>query len=227
MNNNYDNLEETIGYRFKDRQYLMIALTHSSFSNEMTINKCPDYERQEFLGDAVLEMVSSDYLYKEHPELPEGSLTRLRASLVCEPALAYCARQFGLEEYIRLGRGEEGSGGRKRDSIVSDVLEAVIGAIFLDGGIEPASEFIRRFVLADAEQNIIFYDAKSILQEKVQAVGKKLEYEVISESGPEHAREFEVAAVIDGQTLATGKGRTKKAAQQQAAFEIIRGNKCI
>jgi len=227
MNEDYDLLEKTIGYQFKDRQFLLIALTHSSFSNEMIIKRCPNYERQEFLGDAVLEYVSSDYLYKEHPELPEGSLTRLRASLVCEPALAFCARQFGLEGYIRLGKGEEASGGRERDSIVSDVLEALIGGIFLDGGIEEASIFIRRIVLADAEEHIIFFDAKSILQEKVQAVGKKLEYIVVAENGPEHAKEFVVNALVDGKVISSGKGKTKKAAQQQAAYEILRGNKCI
>ncbi len=135
-------LQEKIGYRFSDEGLLRQAVTHSSFANEQKINKLSNYERLEFLGDAVLEMVSSEFLYKENPQMPEGQLTRLRASMVCEPALAYCARDIDLGSYILLGKGEEATGGRKRDSITSDVMEAVIGAIFLDGGIEEAKKYI-------------------------------------------------------------------------------------
>jgi len=139
---NLEDLEERIGYRFQDRGLLKQALTHSSFTNEQKINKTEDYERLEFLGDAVLEMVSSQFLFHTYPQLSEGELTKMRASLVCEPALAFCARDIELGKFIRLGKGEELSGGRERESITSDVMEAVIGAIFLDGGIEKAKEYI-------------------------------------------------------------------------------------
>jgi len=224
---NYKALEEAIGYSFKNKEYLLVALTHSSYANEMMINKCEDYERQEFLGDAVLEMVSSDYLFRNNPKQAEGSLTRLRASMVCEPSLALCARKFSLEKYIRLGKGEESTGGRDKDSIISDVLEALIGGIYLDSGIEAASLFINTYVLEDVDDKLLFYDAKSILQEKVQAIGKKLEYVLVSETGPDHEKEFKVEALVDGIAVSTGIGRTKKAAQQQAAYEVLRSNKCI
>lgn len=146
-------LEERIGYCFQDKKLLRQALTHSSCSNEQKINKLPDYERLEFLGDAVLELVSSDHIFRENPEMSEGELTKFRSSIVCEPALAFCARQIGLEEFILLGRGEELTGGRKRDSIISDVMEATIGAIYLDSGIEEARAFIGRFILSDLEQS--------------------------------------------------------------------------
>ena len=131
-------LEEKIQYHFKSRRLLRQALTHSSYANEQRINKSEDYERLEFLGDAVLELVSSDYLFREEKDMPEGQLTKRRSSIVCEPALAFCARDIALEQYILLGKGEETTGGRGRDSIVSDVMEAVIGAIYLDSGIEEA-----------------------------------------------------------------------------------------
>ena len=142
-------LEEKIQYCFRDQTLLRQALTHSSFSNEQKINRYPDYERLEFLGDAVLELVSSDYMFHENPRMSEGELTKRRSSIVCEPALAFCARQIGLERFILLGKGEEATGGRKRDSIISDVMEAVIGAVYLDSGIEEARNFIRRFILSD------------------------------------------------------------------------------
>lgn len=131
-------LQEKIGYQFQEEALLKQALTHSSFANEQKINKLKNYERLEFLGDAVLELISSEFLYNENVDMPEGQLTRMRASMVCEPALAYCARDISLNSYILLGKGEEATGGRTRDSIISDVMEAVIGAIFLDGGIENA-----------------------------------------------------------------------------------------
>ena len=140
-------LQEKIGYQFRDETLLKQALTHSSFANEQKINKLGNYERLEFLGDAVLELVTSEFLFNENKDMPEGQLTRLRASMVCEPALAYCARDIRLGSYILLGKGEEATGGRKRDSIISDVMEAVIGAIFLDGGIENAKKYIYRCLL--------------------------------------------------------------------------------
>ena len=142
-------------------------------------------------------------------------------------ALAFCARNIGLPEYIRIGKGEEATGGRKKESIISDILEALIGGIYLDSGIEAASAFINEHVLKDIEYRILFYDAKSILQERVQALGKTLEYVLTDEHGPEHEKVFVVDAVIDGAVVSTGEGHTKKAAQQQAAYDVLRNNKCI
>lgn len=215
-------LQDKIGYHFKDESLLKQALTHSSFANEQKINKLNNYERLEFLGDAVLELVSSEFLFNENKDMPEGQLTRLRASMVCEPALAYCARDIELGSYILLGKGEEATGGRKRDSITSDVMEAVIGAIFLDGGIENAKEFINRFVLSDLENKILFLDSKTLLQEEIQKKNTaQLRYELVGETGPDHDKQFSVEAYLDDKLIGSGVGRTKKAAEQQAAYEAL------
>lgn len=217
-----EELEEKIAYQFRDRKLLRQALTHSSYANEMKINKYDDYERLEFLGDAVLELVSSDFLFREKKETAEGQLTKLRASMVCEPALAFCAREFGLENYILLGKGEETTGGRNRDSIISDVLEAVIGAIYLDGGIEAASDFIHRFILSDLEHKQLFYDAKTILQEMIQQEGRDtLHYELVREEGPQHDKVFAVEAYVGEKKVGEGSGHSKKAAEQQAAYQAL------
>ena len=217
-----DELEERIGYRFRDRYLLDCALTHTSFANEQKIQTFKDYERIEFLGDAVLEMISSDFLYRTYPDKKEGELTKLRASLVCEPALAYCARDLSLGTFIRLGRGEEASGGREKDSIISDVMEALIGAMYLDsGGIEEPRTFILTYILSDLEDKQLFYDAKSILQERTQQGGHTMQYELLEESGPGHCRTVRVAVLIDGQRCGTGEGRSKKAAEQQAAYSAL------
>ena len=224
-------LEERIGYCFNNSSLLKQALTHSSFTNERKINKTGNYERLEFLGDAVLELVSSDFLFREHAAMPEGRLTQLRASLVCEPALAFCARDLDLEKFILLGRGEEVTGGRARDSIVSDVMEAVIGAVYLDGGMESAKAFIYRFILSDLEDRQLFYDSKSKLQEKVQGrLKKELHYVLEEEAGPEHDKTFYVSVYVEEEKLGTGTGRTKKAAEQQAAYRallLLRDRECI
>lgn len=215
-------LQDKIGYHFKDESLLKQALTHSSFANEQKINKLNNYERLEFLGDAVLELVSSEFLFNENKDMPEGQLTRLRASMVCEPALAYCARDIELGSYILLGKGEEATGGRKRDSITSDVMEAVIGAIFLDGGIENAKEFIYHFVLSDLENKILFLDSKTLLQEEIQKKNTaQLRYELVGETGPDHDKQFSVEAYLDDKLIGSGVGRTKKAAEQQAAYEAL------
>ena len=173
---------QKIGYQFQNDALLKQALTHSSFSNDSKINKLNNYDRLEFLGDAVLELVSSEFLYNENEDMPEGQLTRLRASMVCEPALAYCARDISLNTYILLGKGEESTGGRTRDSIISDVMEAVIGAIFLDGGLENAKKFIDRFVLSDLEDKILFLDSKTLLQEEIQKKNTaQLRYELVGD----------------------------------------------
>lgn len=215
-------LEERIGYRFEDSELLKQALTHSSYANERRINKVGNYERLEFLGDAVLELVSSEFLFRGHPQLSEGDLTKQRASMVCEPALAFCARDIGLEEYILLGKGEECTGGRKRDSITSDVMEAVIGAIYLDGGMAPAKAYIDRFILSDLEHKKLFFDSKSNLQEVVQGKLKKdLEYELLDIQGPEHNQTFRVQVRMGEEVLGVGEGHTKKAAEQQAAYKAL------
>lgn len=218
-----EELEHEIGYSFKNKLLLKQALTHSSFANEQKINKYGDYERLEFLGDAVLELVTSEFLFHDNQTMSEGELTKLRASMVCESALAYCARMFGLEEYIQLGRGEEMTGGRNKDSIISDVMEAIIGAVYLDGGMNNASLFINKYIFADLENKQLFYDAKTTLQEYVQRDNKALlHYELISEEGPDHDKNFIVEAKIDETIIGTGSGKTKKAAEQKAAYEALK-----
>ena len=221
MNELLEELQDKIGYRFQNTELLKQALTHSSFANEQKINKLKDYERLEFLGDAVLELVSSEFLFRENPQMPEGQLTKLRASMVCEPALAYCAKDIDLGSYILLGRGEEYTG-RYRSSITSDVMEAIIGAIFLDGGIENAKKHIYRFILSDLENKILFLDSKTILQEEIQKKkDAQLRYELIGESGPDHNKQFTVDAYLNDVLIGSGTGRTKKAAEQQAAYEAL------
>ena len=198
------------------------ALTHSSFANEHKGDRFKDYERLEFLGDAVLEMVSSDWLYHKNPDMPEGKLTKLRASMVCEPALARCARDLGLEKFILLGKGEENTGGRDRDSIISDVMEALIGAVYLDGGIDQARKIIYSFVLDDLAGSEIFKDSKTLLQEIIQSREyKNFEYRMAGETGPDHAKVFMAEAVLDDEVIGKGSGRSKKAAEQMAAAEAV------
>lgn len=218
-------LEKKIGYEFQDESLLWQALTHSSFSNEQKVNKSENYERLEFLGDAVLELISSEFFFSNYTDWKEGQLTRVRSSMVCEPALAFCAREIGIQNYIRLGRGEEATGGRERDSIISDVMESVLGAIYLDGGLEHAQKFVYDHILSDLEKKQLFYDSKSILQERVQKAGKELTYHLVSESGPDHDKVFVIEALIDGKVVGTGTGRNKKAAEQQAAYQVIKEKK--
>lgn len=219
-----DTLEEHIGYHFKERALLIRALSHSSYANELKLNYDGDYERMEFLGDAVLELVSSDFLYKKYPAKSEGELSRQRASMVCEPALAYCAREMKIEEYIRLGRGEDMAGGRNRDSIISDVLEAIIGGIYLDSGFTDAKDFVCRAVMNDLEDKRIFYDSKTMLQEIIQQKDDNdVHYDIIAESGPDHDKNFTAQVVINGKPGETGTGHNKKAAEQKAAYnELIK-----
>lgn len=220
-NKNLSELMQTIHYEFENIDLLKNALTHSSYANEKCIKKYKDNERLEFLGDAVLELTSSDYIYKNYADMDEGRMTRLRASIVCEPTLAICARAIGLDKFVMLGKGEELTGGRKRDSIISDACEAVIGAIYLDGGFANAKEFIHRFVLNDLENKQLFYDSKTILQELIQGRHEQLSYELIDESGPDHDKQFTVAVLVDGERVSEGEGHTKKAAEQQAAYQAL------
>lgn len=215
-------LEKRIGYRFHDRYLLECALTHTSYANEQRIRKYEDYERLEFLGDAVLEMVSSEFLYRKYPRKHEGELTKIRASLVCEPALAFCARDIDLEHYIRLGKGEEAGGGRGKDSITSDVMEAVIGAMYLDSqDVSVPRNFILQYILSDLEGKLLFYDAKSILQERCQKSGRTVSYEILEEEGPCHDKTYTVGVLVNGEETARGSGRSKKAAEQAAAYQTL------
>ena len=220
-NTDLDGFQKIIQYQFNNIGLLKNALTHSSYANEKKTGNYKDNERLEFLGDAVLELTSSEFIYTGNPDMNEGKMTRLRASIVCEPTLAMCARQIHLQEDIMLGKGEDLTGGRTRDSIISDALEALIGAIYLDGGFANAKEFIHRFVLNDLENKQLFYDSKTILQEVVQAHGLEVEYELTGEEGPEHDKKFHVIAKAGDLFVVKGTGHTKKAAQQQAAYNAL------
>lgn len=224
MSNRYQKLEvleEALGYHFKERALLNHALTHTSYANEHKKEGVQHNERLEFLGDAILEMFSSEYLFHRFPEKNEGELSKLRASLVCEPTLALCAHDFNLMPYLNLGRGEEKNGGRMRDSIVSDAVESVIAAIFLDGGYEPARTFILAHILNDIDNKKLYVDSKSLLQEKLQANGKSCRYQLIKEDGPDHDKWFTVEVLVDDKVLGTGDGHTKKSAEQKAAFQVL------
>lgn len=222
MSRNVKELEEKIGYNFKDSHLLRHAVTHSSYVNEKHMKKADCNERLEFLGDAVLELISSEYLFFENQTMPEGELTKLRASMVCEKALAFCARDLELGSYLLLGKGEDATGGRFRESITSDALEALIGAIYLDGGFANAKEFIREFILKDLENKKLFFDSKTILQEIVQANFKEpLSYHLLGEEGPDHDKTFLTEVCIGKKRYGMGRGRTKKAAEMEAAYQSI------
>ncbi|MCI8726502.1 MAG: ribonuclease III [Hungatella sp.] len=222
MNKNLKQLEQMIQYEFHNKKLFRQAMIHSSYANEHHLDKSGCNERLEFLGDAVLEVVSSDFLFHKYTKVSEGELTKIRASIVCEPTLALCAGELSLGDYLLLGRGEETTGGRHRNSIVSDAMEALIGAIYLDGGFASAKEFIHRFVLNDIEHKQLFYDSKTILQEMVQGMGEELlSYEVLREEGPDHDKLFEVCARVGAKEIGRGTGRTKKSAEAMAAYRGI------
>ncbi len=216
----YKELEEKLSYSFKDSDLIVSALTHSSYKNVQ--QNIRDYERLEFLGDAVLELAVSEFLYKDNPGMKEGDMTKMRASLVCEPTLAYCAQELSLGDYILLGKGEEKTGGRGRESIISDVFEAMIGALYLDGGITVAGDFIRKYVLTDYRNKIEFRDSKTSLQEYVQDKGLKMEYVLTNESGPDHHKVYTVSVLVDGTEYGTGTGSSKKRAEQNAAYVALK-----
>lgn len=221
-NDQIKELEKTLSYIFKNADLLKNALTHSSYANEMHINRALNNERLEFLGDAVLELVTSEYVYTQNPELSEGDLTKLRAGIVCEQSLAYCSRKLSIAPYLLLGKGEDTTGGRERDSILSDVLEAIIGAIFLDGGFANAKEFIKNNIFENINNKKLFFDSKTILQEYVQAEFKsEIEYKLIGEEGPDHNKIFIITALVNNKEVGRGKGKTKKAAEQEAAYEAF------
>ena len=222
MKNDLIKFQEEIGYSFKDTSLLIQAMSHSSYSNEIGQTHLDCNERLEFLGDAVLELVSSEFLYNEYKNVSEGELTKMRANLVCETALAFDAKSIGLNNYLLLGKGEDLTGGRERNSVVSDACEALIGAIYLDGGIEKAREFILKFVLNDEKNKRMLSDSKTALQELIQGnLGKTPKYEIIGESGPEHAKTFVARVSVDGKVLGMGEGKTKKNAEQQASYNAL------
>ncbi len=220
---NFENFEKIIDYTFKNKKLLTQALSHSSYANE---KKHPDgsNERLEFLGDSVLSIVVSEYLYKNLTDIAEGELTKLRASLVCEKSLHLFAQQINLGEYLLLGKGEENTGGRERPSILADAFEAVIAAIYLDGGFEPAKRHILRFIPKDLQnrKRVVFSDFKTILQEIVQKnPEEKVEYSLVGEEGPDHNKRFVVEVCLNSNVIGRGKGKSKKEAEQMAAKEAL------
>lgn len=219
-------LEAKIGYTFQNQELLTTALTHSSYANERHSEHSQSYERLEFLGDSILGYVTAEFLYRHEPRLPEGRMTRLRAELVCEQSLHQVAQRLGLGAYMRLGRGEEHTGGRERPSILADMVESIIAAMYLDSG---SLEEPRRFIMAQILQNAEIgethrsADYKTELQELVQRKANQvISYELIGESGPDHCKVFSFRVSINGVSAGEGSGRTKKEAEQMAACEALR-----
>lgn len=220
---NIDEFENVIGYKFKNKEYILEALTHSSYSNE---NKEYDFnERLEFLGDSVLSIVVSEYLFKKESNLPEGELTKLRANIVCEESLSEAANEINLGIYMLLGKGEEATGGRYRMSILADAFEAVIAAIYLDGGLEPARVFILKYmeeIICDSRKGKIFRDYKTHLQEVLQGKGESnIWYRLVDEKGPDHNKRFIMEVGINERVLGVGEGKSKKEAEQIAAKKAL------
>ena len=222
-NTELNRFEEYIGYKFNDTELLTEALSHSSYANEKKKCRCSN-ERLEFLGDSVLSIIVSEYLFTHYKEMPEGELTKLRASLVCEKALHVFAKEIHLGEFLLLGKGEENTGGRNRSSILADAFEAVIAAIYLDGGIEPAKKHVLRFIPKHAEKSgkLNFRDYKTVLQEIIQKnPEEKVEYVLAGETGPDHDKAFTVNVCLNSNVIGTGTGKSKKSAEQMAAKEAI------
>lgn len=216
-----ESLEKRLGYQFQDRKLLEEALNHSSYANEHR-GGLGSNERLEFLGDSVLGFVSAEHLFRGHPDLPEGDLTRMRASLVCEQSLYEVARELELGSYLKLGRGEEAGGGRERQSILADATEAVFAAVYLDGGIEAVRELIVRVLLSQAADSQERKDYKTTLQEVVQRrSGQVLTYHMVSQSGPDHNKTFLFEVRLNDKSVGRGEGRSKKEAEQAAARDAL------
>jgi ribonuclease-3 len=216
----FDKLLTSLGISFENRKLLKQAFTHASYRNEHRTEVGQDNERLEFLGDAVLELLVSEYLFSKYPKMPEGELTRLRAAIVCEPSLVRFATKLEFDKYIRLGRGEEISGGRKRPALLADVFEAFIGAYYLDQGLEAVRDFLARFVVPEIQSvnTPLLTDYKTMLQELVQREGLgSLIYQILEERGPAHNREFVARVLLDAKPMGEGAGRSKKEAEQHAA----------
>lgn len=218
-----DELEKSIGYSFKNRKYLNIAITHSSYANEVG-GKVKSYERLEFLGDSVLSIITSDYIYKNCPDLPEGELTKLRAALVCEKSLCRFSRKLNIGKFLKLSRGERHSGGADRPSILADVFEAILAAIYIDGGIENARELVLRFIVPEITnpKSENFRDYKTDLQEIVQRnPDETIQYALVDETGPDHDKRFTIEVRLNNNVIGSGIGRSKKDAEQRAAREAL------
>ena len=211
-------LEKNIGYHFRNKDLLKTAVTHSSYANENRGHMAYN-ERLEFLGDAVLQLITSEKLFTENPDMPEGRMSKQRAALVCEDALAGYSNEIRLGEFMLLGKGEEATGGRQRPSILADAFEAVTGAIFLDGGMDNAQKFVRRFLYA---AHLSLKDYKTLLQEIIQKnPGERLSYVVTGESGPDHDKVFNVEVHLNSNIIGKGTGKSKKQAEQAAAKEAL------
>ncbi len=218
----WNQIMETIEYQFQNKDLLVQAFTHSSYANERKINRIQDYERLEFLGDAVLELITSEALLTRYPKKHEGELSKLRSSIVCEYCLAQCARELHYPDYVYLSKGERQTGGANRDSLLCDLFESVLGAIYLDGGLEPAKRYVERFLLSDIENKRLFYDAKTHLQELVQkAELGEIQYVLLDEQGPDHQKHFFVEVDIEGTRYGSGDGQSRKQAEQKAAYEAL------
>ena len=216
-------LEQKLNYKFNNVKLLENALTHSSYANEIR-NGVTSNERLEFLGDSVLSIIVADYLFLHYKDIPEGELTKLRASLVCEKSLCRFSRQLGLGEFLKLGKGEDKGGGRERDSILADAFEALLAAIYLDGGIEPATKHVLRFITGELENHSkqTFKDYKTALQEIIQRNPEEsVTYTLKSESGPDHNKIFEVEVHLNSNVIGVGKGKNKKQAEQMAAKQAL------
>ena len=216
-------LEEKLGYKFKNIKLLENALTHSSYANEVR-NGCTSNERLEFLGDSVLSVIVSDYIYKNFPKLPEGELTRMRASLVCEKSLCVFSRELEVGKYLLLGKGEDKGGGRERDSILADAFEAILAAIYLDGGMEPARNHALRFIMSELNhtEDEVFKDYKTALQEIIQRNPEEaVSYILTDESGPDHDKRFTVEVHLNSNVIGKGEGKNKKQAEQMAAKQAL------
>ena len=217
-----EQLQNNLGYQFKNPALLARALTHSSYANERHVDT-GDNERLEFLGDSVLGFITAEYLFANHRDFPEGELTKLRAYAVCEKSLFSYAEEIGLGNYLKLGKGEERTGGRTRPSVLSDAFEAVIAAIYLDGGMDEAKKFVLRFVVPYVEAKPTFKDYKTMLQEVVQKnQGETLEYVLVSETGPDHDKHFKMAVYLNSNLIGRGEGHSKKAAEQAAARQALK-----
>ncbi len=218
-----EKLEDKIGYKFNNQKLLKIALTHSSYANESG-GKLESYERLEFLGDSILGMVTSEYIFKNYPQYPEGSLTKLRASLVCEKQLHLFSTELGISNFIKVSKGEQHCGGKHRPSIMADIFEAICAAIYLDAGMNEASKFILRFIIPALKNPMLpdIHDYKTDLQEVVQKNPEEtIEYVLVKETGPDHDKRFTVEAKINNNVVGRGTGKSKKEAEQHAARETL------
>lgn len=224
----FEGLEKNLGYTFKNKKLLRTALCHKSYINEAKDNKARSYERLEFLGDSVLGLIVSRYIYDNYTTFPEGKLSRLRASVVCEDCLSDIARDLDIGSYVILSNGERNNGGSDKDTILCDVMEAIIAAIYLDAGMQAAEEFVLKILEKEIQSNAVdecdSTDYKTVLQEMAQDNGDTVTYEVLSESGPDHSKVYVAGVYINGTLVAKGEGGSKKKAQQNAAGNALKNN---